>query len=191
MKIAIGSLRKPKIEAVKDTIEKIRKHLIQNQEMIEYLFREVESNISPMPLTISELMQGAYNRVLNLIAEFKYSENPPNFYVGLEGGFNKQIDPAGKSLYFLQGWVYVSDGIAGHFGGSGAIPVPDKVINEVVMNKNELGDIIDQFGNENNIRDKFGAFGVFTKGYLTRKASFELALLSAFAPFFNQRLYQS
>ena len=70
-------------------------------------------------------------------------------------------------------------------------PVPERIVNEVVDGKNELGDVIDKYGTQNEIRDKDGAFGVFTQGLITRQASFEFALLSAFAPFFNQTLYVS
>ena len=136
-------------------------------------------------------MTGAYNRVQNLKEEFRQSNGRPNFYVGLEGGFFGETSAEQKRLYFLQSWVYVSDGKQGYFGASGATPVPERIVNEVVEGKNELGEVIDKFGTESDIRDKDGAFGVFTQGLITRQASFEFALLSAFAPFFNQSLYVS
>lgn len=142
-----------------------------------------------MPLSISELMQGAYNRTQNLMDEFRNSEYSVDYYVGLEGGFFKQKVPTDKTQYFLQGWVFVSDGVKGYFGATPAITVPEKIAHEVARRKKELGEIIDYFGSENNIRDKNGAFGVFTQGILTRQASFESAVVSAFAPFFNQSLY--
>ncbi len=141
-----------------------------------------------MPLSIKELMNGAYNRVQNLKKEFSHTSDRPDFYVGLEGGFFGDVSPE-KGFYFLQSWVYVSDEERGYFGGSGATPVPECIVREVVGGSHELGDIIDKYGKESGIRDRDGAFGVFTQGLITRQASFEFALLSAFAPFFNQALY--
>jgi inosine/xanthosine triphosphatase len=187
--IAIGTIRKPKIDAVKAAFEKIQKYSAIKPESVEFLGVEVESDIAKMPLSISELMQGAYNRVQNLVDDFKHSECSVDYYVGLEGGFFRQQDPANKTQYFLQGWVYVSNGDNGYFGATTAISVPEKIVDEVIRRKKELGEIIDQFGNDSNIRDKGGAFAVFTQGILTRRASFEFAVVSAFVPFFNQSLY--
>ena len=190
MKIVIGSLRQPKIDAVKSAFAKIQKVSSQNG-LVEFLARESDSNIPVMPLSINELMTGAYNRVQNLKQEYRDSSDNPDFYVGLEGGFFGEVSPGQKRWYFLQSWVYVSDGERGYVGASGATPVPERIVNEVVEGKNELGEVIDKFGTESDIRDKDGAFGVFTQGLITRQASFEFALLSAFAPFFNQSLYVS
>ena len=190
MKIVIGSLRQPKIDAVKSAFAKIQKVSSQN-EPVEFLARESDSNIPAMPLSIKLLMTGAYNRVQNLKEEDRDSPDKPDVYVGLEGGFFGEVSPEQKRWYFLQSWVYVSDGERGYFGASGAMPVPEQIVNKVLEGNSELGDVIDKFGTENDIRDKDGAFGVFTQGLITRQASFEFALLSAFAPFFNQTLYVS
>jgi len=190
MKIVIGSLRQPKIDAVKSAFAKIQEVSPQNQP-VEFLAKGGESNIAAMPLSIKDLMTGAFNRVKNLEEEFKLSSDNPDFYVGLEGGFFGEVSPGEKRSYFLQSWVYVSDGERGYFGASGATPVPERIVNEVVEGKNELGEVIDKFGTESDIRDKDGAFGVFTQGLITRQSSFEFALISAFAPFFNQTLYVS
>lgn len=190
MKIVIGSLRQPKIDAVKSAFANIQKVSSQN-EPVEFLARESDSNIPAMPLSIKELMTGAYNRVQNLKEEYRDSPDKPDFYVGLEGGFFGEVSPEQKRWYFLQSWVYVSDGERGYFGASGATPVPERIVDDVIEGKNELGEVIDNYGTESDIRDKYGAFGVFTQGLITRQASFEFALLSAFAPFFNQTLYVS
>ncbi len=190
MKIVIGSLRQPKIDAVKSAFAKVQKGRTEKAP-VEFLARESDSNIPAMPLSIKQLMTGAYNRVQNLKEEDRDSPDKPDFYVGLEGGFFGEVSPEQKRWYFLQSWVYVSDGEQGYFGASGATPVPEQIVNEVLEGNSELGDVIDKFGTENDIRDKDGAFGVFTQGLITRQASFEFALLSAFAPFFNQTLYVS
>ena len=77
-----------------------------------------------MPLSVKEIMTGAYNRVQNLKEQFRQSSHKPDFYVGLEGGFFAEVLPEQKRWYFLQSWVYVSDGERGYFGASGATTGP-------------------------------------------------------------------
>lgn len=186
VRIAIGSLRQPKIDAVKAGFQKVQ-HFFPDAKSVEYLPRQVESNIPQMPLSLAELMEGAYNRAENL----RDADMEADFYVGLEGGFFKHQHPLLPPQYFLQGWVYVSDGEHGAFGATGTVAVPAVVAQEVVDNRKELGDIIDAYGGAQNIRDRDGAFGVFTRGLLTRQASFEFAVMSAFAPFYNRELYKA
>ncbi len=185
--IAIGSTRPPKVAAVKEAFEKIRQQFLPTTP-VEYLPCEVSTDINHMPLTMEELMQGAYNRVQNLIHMFKQDNPAPDFYVGLEGGFFS-IEFLQSKKYFLQGWVYVCDGEKGYFAASGAMQVPEIIVKEVVAKQQELGEIIDRYGTEEDVRSKEGAFGVFSRGLITRKVSFEFAVTAAFMPFFNQSLY--
>jgi non-canonical (house-cleaning) NTP pyrophosphatase len=43
--------------------------------------------------------------------------------------------------------------------------------------------------NEQDVRSRQGAWGVLSRDLLTRAMSFEAALVAAFAPFYNARLY--
>ncbi len=101
MKIVIGSLRQPKIDAVKSAFAKIQKLSSQNG-LVEFLARESDSNIPAMPLSIKELMTGAYNRVQNLKEQFRQSSHKPDFYVGLEGGFFGEVSAEQKRWYFCR-----------------------------------------------------------------------------------------
>jgi non-canonical (house-cleaning) NTP pyrophosphatase len=40
------------------------------------------------------------------------------------------------------------------------------------------------------VRSRQGAWGVLTRGLLTRSVSFETALVAALAPFYNARVYE-
>jgi non-canonical (house-cleaning) NTP pyrophosphatase len=42
---------------------------------------------------------------------------------------------------------------------------------------------------ERDVRSRQGAWGVLSRDLLTRAQSFESALVAAFAPFYNARLY--
>jgi len=190
MKIAIASLRPPKVAAVIKIVESLRKDVLRAGEDVEYVLRGVESESPNMPLTREDLMRGAYKRAHNLAAILAKEGQRADFYVGMEGGFDQIPFPTfGSNVVVLEGWVYVTDGQRGAFGATGAIEVPEAIARKVIEEGRELGEIIDQFAEKEGIRDREGAFGVFSRGYLSRQSSFEFALLSAFAPFYNRELY--
>ena len=189
MIIAIGTLRHPKVEAVKNTVDILGADILNYEGEIEYITRSSDSGISTMPMTDLELMKGACNRVLNLIGSLGTEKIKANYYIGLEGGFNRKTFEE-EDVVFLQSWVYVSNGVKGYFGSSGNIYIPRKISDRVIKEGKELGQVIDDFAEEEDVRSKKGTFGVLTKEYLTRQKSFEFALLSAFAPFYNSEMYE-
>jgi len=190
MKIAVASLRTPKLEAVQTAFNKARSRLSAADDSLECIARKTESGVSNMPMSIQELMRGARLRVVNLKQELSQDASEIDFYVGLEGGFFLVSAGEAPQACFLQSWVYVSNGSLGFYGGSGAVPVPEQVAQKVIREGRELGDVIDSFAGQQNVRSKQGAFGVFTQGTVSRKTAFETALLHALAPFCNRQLYQ-
>jgi non-canonical (house-cleaning) NTP pyrophosphatase len=60
----------------------------------------------------------------------------------------------------------------------------------VVEGKRELGEVIDEVAGELDIRSRQGAWGVFSKDLMTRSMTFEMALIAAFAPFYNAGFYR-
>jgi len=74
---------------------------------------------------------------------------------------------------------------------SPSIGVPDFIVKDVVGGKRELGIVIDEVAGVRDVRSKQGAWGVLSRDLLTRAMSFEAALIAAFAPFYNQGLYNS
>ena len=113
-----------------------------------------------------------------------------DLYVGLEGGFHS-ISVDGEWHTFLRGWAYVTDGEHGSFGMSPSIEVPDAIVKDVIGGKRELGIVIDEVAGMRDVRSKQGAWGVLSRDLLTRSMSFEAALIAAFAPFYNSKLYSS
>jgi len=59
----------------------------------------------------------------------------------------------------------------------------------VIEGRIELGLVIDQMAGMQDVRSRQGAWGVLSRDLVTRSMSFELALIAAFAPFYNKKMY--
>jgi non-canonical (house-cleaning) NTP pyrophosphatase len=150
--------------------------------------RRVEINAPAMPLTDWQLMEGARERALAVRDSLKSRRLEADIYVGLEGGFHS-ISIGGEWHTFLRGWAYATNGELSAFGAAPSISVPPEIVKNVVQGRRELGTVIDEMTGGRDIRSKQGAWGVLSRDLVTRSMSFELALIAAFAPFYNPRLY--
>jgi len=150
--------------------------------------RPVKTDAPAMPLTDCDLMSGARQRALAVRQILLEQKLDADLYVGMEGGFHS-ISVEGEWHTFLRGWAFVTDGTRGSFGMSPSIEVPDPIVKEVVSGKRELGIVIDEVAGLRDVRSKQGAWGVLSRDLLTRADSFEAALIAAFAPFYNAKLY--
>jgi inosine/xanthosine triphosphatase len=185
-RIALGSDRAAKIMAVRASVARVAE-IDAAWRSTSIVARPVKTDAPLMPLTDWELMIGARQRaqaVRKILLEQKLSAD---LYVGLEGGFHS-ISLEGEWHTFLRGWAFVTDGERGSFGMSPSIEVPDSIVKEVVTGR-ELGIVIDEVAGMRDVRSKQGAWGVLSRDLLTRSDSFEAALLAAFAPFYNAKLY--
>jgi len=185
-RIALGSDRAAKIMAVRASVARVAE-IDAAWRSASIVARPVKTDAPLMPLTDWELMSGARQRaqaVRRILLEQKLSAD---LYVGLEGGFHS-ISLEGEWHTFLRGWAFVTDGERGSFGMSPSIEVPNSIVTEVVKGR-ELGIVIDEVAGMRDVRSKQGAWGVLSRDLLTRSDSFEAALLAAFAPFYNAKLY--
>ncbi len=187
--IAVGSARRPKLNAVKDAALAIVPWLGEGAgfDVVGY---ETESGVSHTPTSREELMQGARQRADALREVLRAQRRAADFLVGLEGGLDVVMED-GVQRVFLESWAYVSDGSRGHFGCSGSIELPEALAIEVLSRGTELSVAMDQFAGTAGIRDGQGAWGVLTRNLISRQESFRLATIAAFAPFYNEKLYQS
>ena len=154
---------------------------------VNVVARRVETNVPNMPLTDWQLMQGARERALAVRDSLKSRRLEADIYVGLEGGFHS-VSIEGQWHTFLRGWAYATDGKRDAFGAGPSITVPAGIVQRVVEGR-ELGDVIDDVTGGRDIRSKQGAWGILSRDLVTRSMSFELALIAAFAPFYNSRFY--
>lgn len=193
--IALGSDRAAKIMAVRAGIARVAT-IDPAWAEIKLVARAVETKAPAMPLTDWELMQGARERALAVGELLMRQKLEADLYVGLEGGFHSiSIDSEWHT--FLRGWAYVTDGatdsktgdLRGYFGATPSISVPESIQRSVMEGKRELGIVIDEVAGLRDVRSRQGAWGILSRDLITRSLSFELALIAAFAPFYNAALY--
>jgi inosine/xanthosine triphosphatase len=185
--VAVGSKRRPKLDAVSEALSTFSESLFPGGAH-EVVGEEVESGVRHTPLTREEIMQGAKNRAESLLRMAAKSGSSWKFCVGLEGGLDVVYE-AGRRWVFLENWAYVTDGKRSSFGHSGAVLLPDPLVRTVVDEGKELAEAIDEFAGGRGIRDAQGAWGVLTGNRITRRDAFRIAVINAFAPFFNSAAY--
>ena len=187
MRIALGSSRAAKVAAVRSAAARVASIDAQwgNPAIIVC---EVETDAPAMPLTDEDLMRGARARALAVRELLSKDHASADLFVGLEGGFHS-AKVEGERITFLKGWAYVTDGSRGSFGASPSIVVPAAIVRSVVDGGRELADVIDETAGEQDVRSRQGAWGVLSRDLFTRAMSFEVALVAAFAPFYNAEMY--
>jgi len=193
--IAVGSTRRPKLDAVRDALDavwpKLPANLAQLGARFEIVGREVPSGVRETPVSRAESMAGARNRAEALVQIARDENLAWRYFVGLEGGLDV-VEQNGQRNVFLSSWAYVTDGSGrGAFGQSGAIALPDALAREVLDNGVALSTAIDAFAARSGVRDAEGAWGVLTAGLITRRDSFRIGIINAFAPFFNAEMYSA
>jgi inosine/xanthosine triphosphatase len=186
--IAVGSARKPKVEAVRDALSAVGPFLGSTTEF-EIVPVEVPSGVRHTPLSREDLMAGARQRAEALVRIARESNASWKYFVGLEGGLDV-IHEGAKRWVFLESWAYVADDTSrGAFGRSGAVLLPEPLAKTVVDDGVELSEAIDAFAGGRGIRDAQGAWGVLSRNLITRQDAFRVAVISAFAPFFNREIF--
>ena len=173
MRIAVGTERAPKLEALRAALAEIGPSLPWQIEAFA-----AESGVRETPLSREEIRLGARRRVENLIARFRRRDALPDLYVGMEGG----LESSGSEVW-LENWAYASDGLRGYYGSGGAVPVPPAIIAPVLHQGRSLADVIDELAGRADIRSREGAWGVLTRNLITRRHAYRAALINALAPF--------
>lgn len=187
--VAVGSTRRPKLNAVWEALT-IFGPVLDPSGQFDVIGVEVPSGVSHTPASRDELMRGARLRAEALVQQARERGEPWKYFVGLEGGLDV-TEENGRRLIFLESWAYVTDGSGvGAYGQSGAVQMPEPLAAEVLERDRELSAAIDEWSGGRGIRDAQGAWGVLTRNLITRQEAFRVAVVSAFAPFFNPEMYQ-
>jgi inosine/xanthosine triphosphatase len=189
IQIAVGSTRRPKLAAVQEAIREFGPILGAGAEF-DVVGVEVESGVGHTPADRQELMLGARQRAEVLVRLAREKAERWQYFVGLEGGLDVIGQGDGRRV-LLESWAYVSDGRNGHYGRSGGVEVPDALAREVLEHGVELSVAIDRFAGAVGIRDAQGAWGVLSSGLISRTEAFRVAVVAAFAPFYNAKMYHA
>jgi inosine/xanthosine triphosphatase len=189
IRIAVGSTRRPKLNAVNEAVKAFAPAFGTDAEFAVVGFA-VESGVSHTPLSGAELMRGARQRAEALVRATGGNSEGWSYFVGLEGGLDVVQEDSTRRV-FLESWAYVTDATSGHYGRSGSVELPETICREVLDNGVELSVAIDRFAGAAGIRDAQGAWGVLSRDLITRQESFRVALIAAFAPFYNATMYRS
>jgi inosine/xanthosine triphosphatase len=186
--VALGSTRAPKVDAVRRVLAALA---AQEPDLAaaELVSRDVEHGTPAMPLSLDDLLAGSRQRAQQALAAVRDEGRPAALGVGLEGGLHVRQEE-GARRGFLMSWAYVTDGRRGAHGCGGAIEVPRPLLDRVVTDGIELAEAIDAFAREHDVRSRQGAWGVLTGGLFDRTRSFEIALINALAPFYNEGAYE-
>jgi inosine/xanthosine triphosphatase len=152
MKIIIGSNNPAKIEAVKRVF------------LGNFDFHSVNaaSGVGDMPFNDEETIQGAINR-----AENSLKLGRGDIGIGLEGG----VQETSYGLMLSNWGALASKEHPPLIAGGARILLP-KEIAQRLRNGEELGPVMDDYTNKQNIRKKEGAVGIFTNGYIDRVEMF-------------------
>jgi inosine/xanthosine triphosphatase len=183
MRIAVGTQNAAKLAAVKAAAARTAT-VDTDWRAAEIVGKSVAVSVPAMPLTDEQLLRGARERAENALAIVAGAR----LGVGLEGGFHS-VNIEGAWVTFLRGWAYATDGERGFYGAAPSVTVPDFIARNVIDTGRELAEVIDEAAGEQDIRNRQGAWGVFSRDLLTRAMSFESALIAAFAPFYNAKFY--
>ena len=180
--VAVGSLRRPKLEAVREALAAISQRFAPHPSY-EVVGVDVPSGVGHTPLSRDEMITGARQRAENLLSLAHRKNESWKYFAGLEGGLDV-IQDRGTRRVFLENWACVLDASGREsYGQSGAIALPEPLVKKVVDEGVELSVAIDEFAGEKGIRDAQGAWGVLTGNLITRQDAFRISFINAFAPF--------
>jgi non-canonical (house-cleaning) NTP pyrophosphatase len=186
--VAVGSKRRPKLMALREALAVIGS-LLDSRAHLEIVEMDVPSGVRHTPLSRDETMKGARFRAEALVEKTPLTR-PCQYFVGIEGGVDVVAIENNRQV-FLQNWACVMDGKGrSAYGQSGSLLLPEALVRQVVDEGVELATAIDVFASGQGIRDAEGTWGVLTRNIITRQDAFRVALINAFAPFFNAPAYR-
>ncbi|QTN00119.1 DUF84 family protein [Sediminibacillus dalangtanensis] len=151
MKIYVGSMNPAKIKAVKK--------VFPEDEVVEI---DVASKVSLQPFSDEETMEGAVNRARECA-----SMNPDSIGIGLEGG----VMELNEELYLCNWGALISENGKTFLASGARIPLPPEVAAQLEKGI-ELGEVMDEYAQRQDVRKKEGAIGIFTNELVSREEMF-------------------
>jgi inosine/xanthosine triphosphatase len=137
------------------------------------------SGVSDQPMSDAETLRGARNRV----AYAKTQHPEADFWVGVEGG----VQPADNRLDAF-GWMVVQNAQQEGYARSASFFLPPAAT-RAIREGGELGPVMDELFDEQNVKHKGGAVGLLTNGLVSRQALYVQPLILALIPFLQKPLF--
>lgn len=176
MKVLIGTKNPGKVEGAKRALE----HYFDNVEIVGI---KADSNVSEQPIGV-ETLQGAENRVNNLIKYAKENNIQADFYMAVESGMTNEL-----GFWAITNIAVIknSKGEKG-VGASSSFPVPNKHIENIKTQS--LGTVMDTIFNQSDLHNSTGGIGLLTKEVYTRIDLTKQAFVMALTPFLNEKTWK-
>jgi inosine/xanthosine triphosphatase len=176
MKILVGSKNPVKLKAVEETF-------LLYFESNEVVGIEVESGVSDQPIN-EETYKGAKTRAKKLFELNKEKKINFDFFVGIEGGIQQTYN---KWFAFGCMCIMDKDGKTS-FGTSAHFELPE-IITKQLLERKELGHVMDDIMQQENTKQRGGAISYFTNGRMDRRELYIPGLISALVPFQHKQMY--
>ena len=177
MIIHVGTKNKAKIDAVKEMM--LDYPLLKPAKVIGL---EVDSGVSPQPITLEETIRGAMNRA-------RASWPGSTYSFGLESGLMEV--PYTKTGYMDLCAAAIYDGVEFHLGLSSVFEYPKEITRLVFEEGLDVTEAANKSGLTENPRigAAEGVIGILTKGRLPRKDYTKQAIQTALIHLENPHLF--
>ena len=139
----------------------------------------VDSGVSDQPMSNTETLKGARNRVVNAKQNFTEAD----YWVGIEGGI--EAEENGLTAF---AWIVIRT--RDKFGESrtASFQLSPKVA-ALIEEGSELGVANDILFKKENSKQKSGAVGILTNNKVSRTELYKQAVQLALIPFINNEIY--
>ncbi|WP_435361238.1 inosine/xanthosine triphosphatase [Haloarchaeobius sp. DFWS5] len=165
MRIGVGSQNPVKVAAAEQALETLPGAVVESV--------RVDSGVPEQPRGLDQTVEGAENR-----ARAAYQSGPYDLGIGIEGGVAELV----ADDYSLVMWAAVFDGSRFERAAGPSIRLPDRVALRV-RDGEELGPVMNDEFDRDDVARSEGAIGVFTAGAVTRQSALESAVSGALGPF--------
>lgn len=162
--IAIASTNPVKIKSVKAAFT-----TVFPSSTYSYIGLQVDSGVSPQPLSDIETLNGAVNRA----TAAKTSRPDADYWIGLEAGIEKI-----HHLYHSFAWIALRYQDQLEISRTATFSLPPSV-SQLIDQGLELGHAIDQIYHTTNIKHHQGAVGLFTHNLIDRSGLYQPSIIIA------------
>lgn len=153
MKIIIGSNNPAKIAAVKSAF---------SYQQVEFLSLDIASGVSEQPFSDEETIKGAMNRAVGALQKGK-----GDIGIGLEGG----VQESDHGLLICNWGALAVNNMKPIIAGGARFLLPIEIADRLRAGE-ELGPVMEDYAQKENVRKKEGAVGIFTNGLINRTEMF-------------------